>query len=440
MTNLAYIVYLFKILTAYSNFMEEKIVDTLVEKVVEKKKNGFIYNMSLIIRHILAILIWSYTLIKLFVFDVDVVIVTKFFPEHLEILNYKLFLFIAILAIIVLTIKNKRVISWLLYIIFYPIILIFWKIPFFIFKQKSWTLAFAFINAVISFFKSIRYTLIVSSLYIIFSAIIVISSNGIILWIATLAILLITLVTYARRFIFIFKPSSVFQFYSLIFSKIKKFGSTSASIFMLDEKIKNKPYAELDNKQMEVWVANLQTSVLYNRVCLFVAKKLRDYQTSRLNIVYYVFGILGLIISTVLSFSFINYGIYKINAHQFYFENIPTYFTFFYYSFNNLLFSSIKEISSVLPISQAISMIESFLSLALIGIFVTLLFSVKGEKHIEELNIAIADIENQGVEMEGFIKDEYKILDIDEAMSELKKLKAGMIKFIYIISDNLKNN
>jgi hypothetical protein len=184
--------------------------------------------------------------------------------------------------------------------------------------------------------------------------------------------------------------------------------------------------------------ANLQTSVLFNRVCLFAAKKLRDYQNSGLNIIYYVLTILLLILITIFSFAVINFGLYKIDSAFFGFPDIPNFFTFFYYSFNNLLFNQIQELIAVGPISQTVSMIESFFALFLIVIFVSLLISVRGQKHTEELNEVIKGVEEQGSSMEGFIRDEYKINNIEDAMAELEKLKAGLTKFIFKITESIK--
>ena len=179
-------------------------------------------------------------------------------------------------------------------------------------------------------------------------------------------------------------------------------------------------------------------SVLFNRVCLFAARKLRDYQNSGLNIVSYVLTILMLIVLTIFSFAAINYGLFKIDANLFGYSVAPTFFTFFYYSFNNLLFNSIREIAPTMPISQTASMIESFFALFLVVIFVSLLLSVRSQRHAEELNEVIKGIEGQGKDMEGFIKDEYKINSIDDAMAELEKLKAGMAKFIYKITESIQ--
>lgn len=400
-----------------------------------KKKKGVIGRIFAVLKEFFAIILWLYVLVKIFIFDIDVFLVNKLFPDFARLLNFKFFILVGIIAVIWLITKNKHILAWSLYIFFYPVIIIFWKIPFFVFKQKSWIFAFALINAVISFFKSIKYNFIVAALFLVSVAVILGFSNAKFLWSAIVILFVILTIVYIHRFVYVFKPSSIFQVYIKILSGIRKHGKAS---FVLDDSLKNLPVESLDQKQLEKWSTNLQLSVLFNRICLFTAKKLRDYQNSGSNIVSYVLTIILLIVLTIFSFAVVNLGLFKIDSALFDCSVVPSFFTFFYYSFNNLLFSSIKEIIPIMPISQTVSMIESFFALFLVAIFISLLLSIRGQKHAEELNEAIKGVEAQGVEMEGFIKEEYKFNSIEDAMVELEKLKAGLAKFILKITESIK--
>jgi hypothetical protein len=64
------------------------------------------------------------------------------------------------------------------------------------------------------------------------------------------------------------------------------------------------------------------------------------------------------------------------------------------------------------------------------------LFSVRSKRASDELDRVIREIENEGEEMEGFIKVEFNLNTISEAIKELERLKAGLISFIYWLSKN----
>ncbi len=75
-----------------------------------KKKGKFWSLLSSLFREFLAILIWGYAIIKLFVFDLDVFLIEKFSPNYIWILQYKFFILIGIAAIVWLVTKNKQII------------------------------------------------------------------------------------------------------------------------------------------------------------------------------------------------------------------------------------------------------------------------------------------------------------------------------------------
>jgi hypothetical protein len=326
-------------------------------------------------------------------------------------------------------------VQWFSYILFYPLVVFGWRIPDFIFKQQSWILAFAVINAVISFFNSLKYNFIAVAFLMISTAIVFTSSNPYLLWPSVVVNFLLLLVVYVHRFILVFKPSAIFRMHIKLFAGIRTRG---VSFFGVDENMRNLPVSQLSDKQLEKWTTNLQQSVLFNRVCLFTAKKLRLYQNSGLNVVAYVLTILLLIAFTIFSFAVINYGLDKIDPNLFRTADRVGFFNFFYYSFNTLIFNTIEEITPIKSVSQSVNMIEAFFALFLIVILVALIFSVRSRRHADELNDVIKGIEQEGSAMEKFIWEEYRIRTIDEAIAELEKLKAGMVSFIYKITESLR--
>jgi hypothetical protein len=401
-----------------------------------KKTKSIKQRVAAAIRQTVAAIFWAYVVVKLFAFDIDVYLISLASPEYKWILNYK-FLFIIgfISAILILTKKTRILIFWSAYILFFPIIFLFWKVPYFVFKQKSWVLAFALINATISFFRSFKYNFISASVFIICAVLVLATSIPDLIWPSISIILCLVLMVYVRRFILVFKPSVVYQLYIKGFRAARDF---TASSYTLDESMKNLPVTEMDAKQLQTWTSNLETLVMYNRLALFAGKKLRDYQSSGLNAVSSVIIVLIILTYTILCFSIINYGLYKINGSYYQVIGVPSFFEFIYYSFNKILFNEIREIIPIHYMSPTAAMIEEFLTLFLVVILVSLFFSVKGQRHEKDLNTVIRQLEEQGVAMEGFIRTEYKVGSIDEAMEQLENLQAGMTQLLYIITGWIK--
>lgn len=165
-------------------------------------------------REIVAVSFWVYVICKLFIFDIDTYLIHGIEPRFIWIAEYKFFILIGIASILLLVTKNKYIVTWALYIAFYPLVVFCWEIPYLIFKQRSWTLAFAFVNAVISLFRSLRYKFVAGTVFILATFFIITFSNWGLLVVSIFGILAVLIFSYVRMSIFVFQPSSVFQLYS----------------------------------------------------------------------------------------------------------------------------------------------------------------------------------------------------------------------------------
>lgn len=206
-----------------------------LKKMHLKEKKTVRMKMFKVVRELCTTFFWIYVLVKLFVFDIDYYLMEKIFPNHMYILNYKFIIIIGIIAVFWLFMKNKKVIPFILYIVFFPIILFLWKIPYFIFRQKSWTVAIAFINSIISFFINIKFNFIASVLYITSLFMILIFSNTIILWLCIIILSCILLIIYVQSLISIFVSSRVHRFYFNFLNLAKK---NKYKALRLDEELK----------------------------------------------------------------------------------------------------------------------------------------------------------------------------------------------------------
>src|SRR5215207_8408620 len=122
---------------------ESESVEILNSDQQSKKQNKISIVFFNLVREVLAIFVWGYVITKLFIFDIDNFLVERFIPNYAWLLNYKFFIIIVITSIIWLITKNRQIILWSLFVLFYPLIIFLWRIPALIFKRKSWNVAFA---------------------------------------------------------------------------------------------------------------------------------------------------------------------------------------------------------------------------------------------------------------------------------------------------------
>lgn len=386
-------------------------------------------------REILAWAFWLFVLVKLFVYDIDIYVARRFFPNEAWLLNYRFFILLCLAALIVLSFRSFAIFIWIAYVGFFPLIFLFWKFPRWCYRRGNWVLAIAALNGAVSFFRSVKYNVLVFAVGLTTFIIAIEATNRYLLWGAISALFTILVLTYIRRFISVFRPNLLFLLYT---QGVVKNRERRMASYKLKDELRDLPITNLNEDQRKKWAASLEQPVLFNRFCLFIAKTLRAYQQSGMSFMFGVFSVFALLIATTFTFAVINLALFKINPENFSVIGNPSFFKFIYYSFNSFVFTAIKEIDPISTAAEATQMAERFLAIFLIGIFAASMISVRSQRNTEQLNAVIAGLEEDGRLTEGVIREEYRIENINAALSELERLKAGTTLLLGYLTKNLK--
>jgi hypothetical protein len=382
-----------------------------------------------------AIFVWAYIIVKLLVFDFDVYIATNYFPTLLIVLNYKAFIFMCAAVASLLLFDKWHVGGFICYLVLFPLISILFIVPSYIVKTRNWIAGFFIINGIIGFLGDFRRNLTILTVLCTAALVISVSRNEIVLLVTAAVMLALVIYIYALRIISVFRQDKTFGVYKTVFSFATKQVMTTSA---MEGGTSGLPVAELSELQLQNRRSKLEPILVANRVCLFVASKLRDYQSSKISIIGEVFSIIFLVVWTVVCFSFINLAIYKFESSQFQLIGEWELFKFFYYSFNNFVFSSTMELTPVKMMSESISVVEKFMALFVALILVSTLLSHKNQRQSEELSNAISDIESEGGILERFMQDQFHLATIDDAISEIERVKGSLLKIIVWLSAALK--
>ena len=90
---------------------------------------------------VVALLWWSWVVIKVFVADVDRWVAQELGGEWNAILGYRLAFFLLALALLAMVLRGYRLAGSLIYVAFFPVIVLTWKLPRLLFRLKSGTVA-----------------------------------------------------------------------------------------------------------------------------------------------------------------------------------------------------------------------------------------------------------------------------------------------------------
>jgi len=266
------------------------------------KKFGFV------LREIVALGIWLLIVIKLFVYDIDLLIVRRmgwlqrFYP-------YKFFFILATVAAVWLILGGKYARKIVLYVAAYPIVLLGRLV---VILFKNWATLLLFAPAIESMVRTFKWRFIVSSFAII-------AALGIALLTRPVAIITcMSIVGIYLIFHYVFRLRGAYRRESTFASiaptiglmwesTIKTFKDAEATI----------PSSEQSPAAQKKRVNSLKTLYSASLLYTYLAGKLRESVASRRTDLYFLVALVYTFVLTVVAFGFEFWGLFKIDPSSF---------------------------------------------------------------------------------------------------------------------------
>jgi hypothetical protein len=255
------------------------------------------------------------------------------------------------------------------------------------------------------------------------------------LYVSATGLLVVLSASFYRRFLNFFLGDKLFRFCNRAVPWTR---SKASGFIRLDENIRKLPVANMDEQQVAKWKSSLEFSVLLNRILLFSARKVREHQRSSFGVALGVITTIFLWLGSVITFTAINFAMYKIDPAAFLASGPPTLFTFFHYSFKAMLFTTINELTPVAPIAQIIGMLNNFFGVLTVVIVASALIAVRGQRYNAQLDDLISTFEHEGREAEEFVRSEFRLSSIDDAIAELTRLQSSVLTALVQLTEKLK--
>lgn len=414
--------------------MSEEVIKDKSDIVESNSKPNKKDSPSLVIfREILGGLFWIFLFTKIFIYDIDLFVVGQINPSWLFIFDYKFFILIGLVCFIWVSIGTNNFSKLISVILFFPFIFIFWRIPKIFWKSKSWIGVFASFGILFSFFSSakINFTTFV---FVALSTLLIFTNNNDVLLIVSMAIMFAYLLYhFAKRLKYAFKPSHIFTVQSeainIIWDGVK-------SKFKVAEEIRDTGLVNMTPSQRDGFCNNLQFVIIINRILYFITFKLKRFQKSNLNVIYYFASIFYTMIITVMVFALQNIALFKIDPSSFNTTPKNNFLFFVYYSFNTLFTNSINDFYPISDYARFLSSFETFSAFILLAIIFFLFTTIVRDRHNEEITTAITSMKKKGEELELVISEDYK-MDLKEAIQFIESIQGNLVKIIYYFSENI---
>jgi len=281
-----------------------------------------------------------------------------------------------------------------MYLLFFPLTIIVWHLPLFLLMRNRITFLLVYAWSLLSFLFSFKQRVTNIAVVVIGITFCLVSVNFLNLFGIVLLLLFLGRHVYGRVSDSVkssFLPTGDVDDVVQQIEKTRSFEIELVSRPDLDEK-----------KRKE----NLGKALLYSSAMSYLGRNATRLYRSKLFFWIFTYQTLFSTFLIILVFSFVNYAIYNINAHNFRIEGSVNLFDFFYYTFFNSAYAGIDQIKTSSNISQLLSILQIATTITLIPTLSAYFMTYLAERRNGDLEVLSKAASKRDDELvESFKKD-----------------------------------
>jgi hypothetical protein len=380
-----------------------------------------------------ASVFWIYAFLQVFVFNVDRALLGLISPGAESLGNYRVLIFLALLAGAALVGKRLKPQAIVLYVLAFPLVVLLWKIPKTLIKTRSWITFFAVANVVVDVFGSFRYVAVATATWVFAAVFILATDWDALLVVSMLALLSVLIVSFWRTIRFSIRPARFLSFQATTIERVVE-GDRMEGIVALSEELQSEDVEIFNAQQQQTFTSTLANAVLAHRVLGFWAYQLDQYRRSTFSVLFNFASYLGLFVQTLATLSLVNYALFKADGSAFTYTDPPSLIDFGRYVLASFGGGEISAVQSHSDLAGLISIFSTLIGVVfLFGLGLTLFVSIRQGRQDEAAKETIDRINRQGDSLEGKLRGVYGV-SVEEAVERLEELQYALVGLITYLS------
>lgn len=370
-------------------------------------------------------LAWAWVLVKAFLGDVDRWLMHAIAPQWQWLLDFRFFGVLALMAVVAVAVKRRY--WWtLLFVVFWPLLVVVFYLPRFLYRRKSPILVVGLFHTIFGLVRSLRFA-VVSVAVVAFAVLGILASDlswmlGLCAW----ALVVVWSISLVKTLRYAVSPAKFVSSQRRLWSRV--FASEKFWEFVhIDEKLKHPEIQKYDKDQANALMTSLSTGLACTRLAQIWATQLEAYRRSPVTTLFGCLAVFGMFLQGVFTFTLVNLAAFKADPSQYIAAYEPTGATFAYYTFASAAFG---EVSALVPkgyIATAINIVTGVGTAVILFMFGAAL--VLGWRQSKSDEAAMASIEQMRGEADAFeerLAAEYG-LGADALWRRLEELGGGFL-------------
>lgn len=386
----------------------------------QKKK----WKRDIRIADVVGSVVWIYSLIKVLAVDLDRIVLRLIAPQLEFIADFRFFALLLVLAIIVLAVRRAPLLF--AYVALFPLVVLFWKVPRFFYRWRSWNLVLATINASQAIFRRFKLNFPIRVVEAV-AAVIILTTNARGLLLAAIIYLLVALLFhYSRSIATAVRSSRFLRTQEAMVERVSE-AMTTGKTYKISDGLRSDEIEKFDSSQLEQFANTVSSGILAIKGLGFYAGLLGKYRRSNAGIVIAGTSFAWLLTQSVLYLTLINYGLWKASPSDFTLSAAASgsFLEFLYFSVTALYGTVIPQIGATGPAALAIAVGTGLYGpILVVSLALQLLFGYRQSRDEQKFAETIARIRQVEKEVTSQLEHEYEMA-LDEALQRLRELGIG---------------
>ncbi len=387
-----------------------------------------------------ASMIWVYAFLKLFVGDFDRWVVGSINPSLLWLIDYRFFFLLALFTVAVLVLRKAQYLLPVVYVLFFPLILIVWKIPRVYYRSGNWMLVLGTLQIAWSVLRSLRFAVVGFSLVVFSSLILRVSSWPFLLFGVATTMGLLWVYILGRAVVSAPRPSRFVKAQQTFVVRALSNENTRRAVLPGPE-LTHPSIVKYNKAQADNFVMKGSMGVALYGTGHVLADQLEKYRTSGISVVFSAASVVTLILQAVILLSIGNLALLRADPSQFELTGEVKFAGVVRYTFNSLFLSEIDAMQPVGVFATTLNILAG-LSVAVIALVlvVSIVFGIRQSKDDENMRIAIDDMRKKSDEFARVLVEEYRVpmKDLVQRMIEAGGMVGFWLKFFGSVAVNVR--
>lgn len=379
---------------------------------------------------VLALLLWIYVVTKLLVADVDRALVQALVPTLVWLVDYRLIAYLLLLVATVLL--WKRVWFVTLYVVLFPFVVLFAKVPWFFFRHRSWALFLGLLQAISALFRDIKYNLITKSLGLVAALAIVFFHSPYIIVPAAVYMAWLVVWSLFRRVRGVFLRPSFVEVQRRLIRRLM--GSDALRKFwIVGAEYRSDDLVAYDDQQAQQVATTICAGIGINKaLCLWAYQLERYRKDNRPSLMFGVLSYVWVVVATLGGLTLLNLALLKVDPGQ-YIAQSPPLVAVVLYSLSTFF---VSEAGGIHPAGQLAYSLQLFGAVAggliAVGLVANIALSVARDRNDNATQDLVNELKAEAARQEAEFVKQYSAT-IDEAYDRLQALgaaTAGLVSFL----------